>query len=86
VELEAVVEASGVRAVAEGPLDRVETPHGIEEVIRVVFGLGLVGVVDPEAEPQQQDVQQPGRDLLGRHDGPGGAPDYQVARRVLGGE
>jgi hypothetical protein len=75
-----------MRAVAEGPLDRVETLHGIEEVVRVVFGFGLVGVVDPETEPSQQRVQQPGRDLLGRHGGPGGAPDYQVARRALGGE
>jgi hypothetical protein len=52
MELQPVVEACGMRAVAEGTLvDRVETLHGIEEVIRVVFGFGLVGVVDPETEP-----------------------------------
>jgi hypothetical protein len=51
MELQPVVEACGMRAVAEGTLDRVETMHGAEEVVRGVFGFGIVGVVDPETEP-----------------------------------
>jgi len=51
VELDPIVEATRMRAVAEGSLDRVETLHGIEEVIRVLYGLRIVGVVDSEAEP-----------------------------------
>jgi hypothetical protein len=47
-----------MRPVAEGPLDRVEAPHRPEEVVWVVLGLGLVRVVDLEAEPLQQGVQQ----------------------------
>src|SRR5215212_5198792 len=39
VELDPIVEATRMRAVAEGSLDRVETLHGIEEVIRVLYGL-----------------------------------------------
>ena len=71
--------------VAKGPLDGVVACYGREKVIRGILRLGLGRIVDLEAYPLHYGFQQPRRDRLARQQRLGGAPDQEVACRVLCG-